>query len=101
MEIFTGGLARAHAGNITAVFLQIIGDLQFIKLGRHPEVREEQDHQRIQSEVPKSAFTQRGGDGMTNLRQQFRAWIRTASERSEEHTSELQSRFDLVCRLLL
>src|SRR5699024_2502365 len=26
---------------------------------------------------------------------------RTARERSEEHTSELQSRFDLVCRLLL
>src|SRR5438067_10614104 len=25
----------------------------------------------------------------------------TASTRSEEHTSELQSRFDLVCRLLL
>src|SRR5207249_7719505 len=25
----------------------------------------------------------------------------TASIRSEEHTSELQSRFDLVCRLLL
>src|SRR5699024_12204946 len=25
----------------------------------------------------------------------------TASARSEEHTSELQSRFDLVCRLLL
>src|SRR5207249_10433374 len=27
--------------------------------------------------------------------------IRRASPRSEEHTSELQSRFDLVCRLLL
>src|SRR5437868_9044666 len=26
---------------------------------------------------------------------------RTAKARSEEHTSELQSRFDLVCRLLL
>src|SRR5207249_11711957 len=26
---------------------------------------------------------------------------RRRSERSEEHTSELQSRFDLVCRLLL
>src|SRR5699024_11479367 len=26
---------------------------------------------------------------------------RSALERSEEHTSELQSRFDLVCRLLL
>src|SRR5438067_6014794 len=25
----------------------------------------------------------------------------SGSERSEEHTSELQSRFDLVCRLLL
>src|SRR6266704_7185046 len=30
------------------------------------------------------------------------AWPRTPSSgRSEEHTSELQSRFDLVCRLLL
>src|SRR5207249_8437555 len=30
-------------------------------------------------------------------------WERTSGEdpRSEEHTSELQSRFDLVCRLLL
>src|SRR5437868_10348007 len=27
--------------------------------------------------------------------------LRTQSPRSEEHTSELQSRFDLVCRLLL
>src|SRR6266704_6266368 len=26
---------------------------------------------------------------------------RTVARRSEEHTSELQSRFDLVCRLLL
>src|SRR2546422_11037684 len=32
-----------------------------------------------------------------------RAWSspRTASDRSEEHTSELQSRLHLVCRLLL
>src|SRR5207249_5052432 len=27
--------------------------------------------------------------------------LRARSDRSEEHTSELQSRFDLVCRLLL
>src|SRR5437868_13444930 len=27
--------------------------------------------------------------------------INSSQERSEEHTSELQSRFDLVCRLLL
>src|SRR5438874_7313989 len=34
----------------------------------------------------------------------FHAWVgnrRTYSTRSEEHTSELQSRRDLVCRLLL
>src|SRR5690349_22582575 len=29
------------------------------------------------------------------------AYIRMVGERSEEHTSELQSRRDLVCRLLL
>src|SRR5690349_22976426 len=29
------------------------------------------------------------------------AWMRQAHPRSEEHTSELQSRRDLVCRLLL
>src|SRR5438067_8947180 len=28
-------------------------------------------------------------------------WLETWLVRSEEHTSELQSRFDLVCRLLL
>src|SRR5438874_12772095 len=30
-----------------------------------------------------------------------RPWSESASSRSEEHTSELQSRRDLVCRLLL
>src|SRR5207249_10012530 len=30
------------------------------------------------------------------------AWVKSSQKlRSEEHTSELQSRFDLVCRLLL
>src|SRR5699024_11719672 len=36
--------------------------------------------------------TVESADGVTNL---------MADRRSEEHTSELQSRFDLVCRLLL
>src|SRR5438067_9201861 len=31
----------------------------------------------------------------------LRATLEIAQPRSEEHTSELQSRFDLVCRLLL
>src|SRR5699024_12633734 len=35
---------------------------------------------------------------LTNLSVSF--WV-SSSRRSEEHTSELQSRFELVCRLLL
>src|SRR5207249_11344958 len=35
------------------------------------------------------------------LRSAVRAGANRTAERSEEHTSELQSRFDLVCRLLL
>src|SRR5699024_11624936 len=44
-----------------------------------------------------AAFTQ-----FSNLYEVFiRCFIFKVSSRSEEHTSELQSRFDLVCRLLL
>src|SRR5207248_10465189 len=35
------------------------------------------------------------------LRRQFRDSVRGQARRSEEHTSELQSPYDLVCRLLL
>src|SRR5438067_12756838 len=40
----------------------------------------------------------RGGDGVVRA---VEAIARRIDARSEEHTSELQSRFDLVCRLLL
>src|SRR5699024_12054746 len=36
-----------------------------------------------------------------SLRNSFWASLKGCKYRSEEHTSELQSRFDLVCRLLL
>src|SRR5699024_12186468 len=39
------------------------------------------------------------GSGMTTLQNSDGHWAKSC--RSEEHTSELQSRFDLVCRLLL
>src|SRR5712664_2549979 len=38
-----------------------------------------------------------GGD----VAQAARTWLEPITVRSEEHTSELQSRSDLVCRLLL
>src|SRR5437868_10218026 len=44
-----------------------------------------------------SRATPRGPPGRPDSRRSPRA----PSSRSEEHTSELQSRFDLVCRLLL
>src|SRR5699024_11320497 len=44
------------------------------------------------------ASKERGAPG---ARHRGRRYTWTACERSEEHTSELQSRFELVCRLLL
>ena len=44
VEIFTGGLTGTNAGDIAAVFLKVVGDLQFVKLGSDPEIGEEQDH---------------------------------------------------------
>src|SRR5699024_12791222 len=41
------------------------------------------------------------GRSRERRRRSVRAHRRRAVARSEEHTSELQSRFDLVCRLLL
>src|SRR5437867_5992508 len=41
------------------------------------------------------------GAGRRLFQIHLRAGLRSASHRSEEHTSELQSPYDLVCRLLL
>src|SRR5687768_17710665 len=47
-------------------------------------------------------LTKRAGGGMVYTRDlKFRAARLVGSNRSEEHTSELQSRLHLVCRLLL
>src|SRR5699024_12767957 len=42
----------------------------------------------------------RAGEPLSD-RSKFWQWRQHSNHRSEEHTSELQSRFDLVCRLLL
>src|SRR5437868_10804043 len=50
----------------------------------------------------RDASSVRTASGVSHLgRHRAAAPGRKASRRSEEHTSELQSRFDLVCRLLL
>src|SRR5690606_37186035 len=47
------------------------------------------------------ALTQATVDYTTSSSQNIQFYIQNAGERSEEHTSELQSRENLVCRLLL
>src|SRR5437868_12458113 len=46
-------------------------------------------------------FAAAGAEEPRNPEHLPRAQFERARRRSEEHTSELQSRFDLVCRLLL
>src|SRR5207249_7214892 len=52
--------------------------------------------------IPVTGYAQLGLSGLSKVQ----VWIHSnaterPADRSEEHTSELQSRFDLVCRLLL
>src|SRR6266568_7814727 len=51
--------------------------------------------------VPRAAPKRSGAAGGLPLRVRHRRQLRAAAPRSEEHTSELQSQFHLVCRLLL
>src|SRR5690349_22560641 len=46
-------------------------------------------------------FRSQGGGPVLNNAEKGYAWTTYPERRSEEHTSELQSRRDLVCRLLL
>src|SRR5699024_12118019 len=71
-------------------------DLQF-PLGLHQSLQLLQIHVVVQNPLQQNLAA---GAFLGVLRRSLLAL--TASERrSEEHTSELQSRFDLVCRLLL
>src|SRR5260370_28136304 len=65
------------------------GDRDRAACGREPQVGEQADveHRFGDSALPDDEHDQRDGGG--------------SAERSEEHTSELQSHLNLVCRLLL
>src|SRR5699024_11611407 len=61
------------------------GDKPYVGLSTPPRAR--------------SIFTKPGSHPISSASSPWR--IISSAHRSEEHTSELQSRFDLVCRLLL
>src|SRR5438067_10567941 len=79
------------AGNRVRVSAQLLDARNDVHLWAEHYDRPLDDVFAIQSEVAKS------------IADQLRAKLspREKAARSEEHTSELQSRFDLVCRLLL
>ena len=89
MEILAGRLSWAHTRDVTAILLEIVGNLEFIELGCHPEIGEEQDHQRIKQEVPKGAFGELEGNGMTDISNQFGALIMGATEGLSDEEKEL------------
>src|SRR5699024_11315087 len=73
------------------------------KLARkyHPDVNKEDDAETKFKEA-KEAYEVLGNEQKRAQYDQFgHAGSQGGGFRSEEHTSELQSRFDLVCRLLL
>src|SRR5207247_10652902 len=53
------------------------------------------------SSAMKRSMRERSPSGSSGASSRTSPVLRAASDRSEEHTSELQSRVDLVCRLLL
>src|SRR5207249_8681098 len=84
------------AGSVNKVIL--IG-----RLGKDPEIKYMPSGDAVAkfSLATDEVFKDRSGEQQRRTEwHNIVAWKRLA-ERSEEHTSELQSRFDLVCRLLL
>src|SRR3712207_7363838 len=64
----------------------------FRSLGRRPQTADGR---------PQTADRSTSNIGESDVEAQHAALVRTSAVRSEEHTSELQSRQYLVCRLLL
>src|SRR5207249_1213572 len=109
---FTGALARrlgkvelAHGGTL---FLDEVGDLGMLTQAKLLRFLQEREFTRvggtqtIKVDVRIIAATNKILEELVP-RKEFREdlYYRINVARSEEHTSELQSRFDLVCRLLL
>src|SRR5688500_6971392 len=63
VQIIAGGLAGTNARNVAAVFLEVVGDLDFIELSGHPEIGEKENHAAVESEVEKLAWLESIGHG--------------------------------------
>src|SRR5699024_12032657 len=99
-----GSAAQEIFGTVLHVFAQSTGQ-EFEQLRADPS----DPHRKFaQLEKLENTEVHRAiGDALSPLLEQFETTFvhpfmtKVARARSEEHTSELQSRFDLVCRLLL
>src|SRR2546429_5637070 len=90
-----------HAFHFTFFFFNDTATTEIYTLSLHDAlpIYRRQDGRRLGSEVPEGSLAGRPGLREGCRRQADRG--PDAQGRSEEHTSELQSRLHLVCRLLL
>src|SRR5579859_1202227 len=88
MKIIAGGLAGAHTGNVAAVLLQIVCDLQFIELGGDPEIGKEQNHQSVDGEIEIGALDQQDRKAVTEVGNEFCARIMVISQSAVNELEE-------------
>src|SRR5437868_15544582 len=88
--------------NVSYFFFHITAPPEIYTLSLHDALPIYRDRRRLQpGEGPGRAVRRRGaGEGKITVCADSSPFS-SLPPRSEEHTSELQSRFDLVCRLLL
>src|SRR5438034_11773178 len=92
-------MSRRASAIILFFFFNDTATTEIYTLSLHDALPISRDPQAPRSRAPARGAVRGRGAGAPRLGSRGRA--RRAHQRSEEHTSELQSHSDLVCRLLL
>src|SRR5699024_11391121 len=99
LELAKTTLVEVSPG-MAVVLGQVPEGLQLVDFGVVPAIDRAQLNQALGSVGNLATISGNLAEAATKAQGLFRVDDATLSLRSEEHTSELQSRFDLVCRLL-
>src|SRR5699024_11297046 len=85
-----------HGGNARGAAYEALDEAEEYNFEKAEELLEEAHEEFVQAHKYQTQVVQNQEEGVVP-----NFFMIHAQDRSEEHTSELQSRFDLVCRLLL